>query len=85
MEAEIDEWYRSCVQYAMIAAADVNGFIPGACHTVERDTTSEEGAAGMVDSAFFYIGSKLTLFHSWEIFNLVSLALLCSWTMPVLT
>ena len=37
----------------MLAAADVNGFIPSSCHTVERDTLSEEGAAGTVDAEYF--------------------------------
>ena len=37
----------------MIAAADINGFIPCACHTVLRDELSDEGAAGTVDSEYF--------------------------------
>ena len=36
----------------MMGAADVNGFIPGACHTVERYVLCEEGAAGMVDAEY---------------------------------
>ena len=37
----------------MLAAADINGFIPSACHTVLRNELSDEGAAGTVDSAYF--------------------------------
>ena len=37
----------------MIAAADINGFIPAACHTVLRDELSDEGAAGTVDAEYF--------------------------------
>ena len=37
----------------MIAAADINGFIPCACHTVLRDDISDEGAAGTVDGEYF--------------------------------
>lgn len=36
----------------MIAAADVNGFLSSACHTVIRDEISEEGAAGTVDGEY---------------------------------
>ena len=41
----------------------MNGFIPGAWHTVvERDVISEEGAAGMVDSEYFlYWGKEILL------------------------
>ena len=41
------------VRYTLIAAADINGFIPGAYHTVLRDEVSEEGAAGTVDAEYF--------------------------------
>jgi transposase len=51
--AEIQEWYRYNVRYTLLAAADVNGFIPCACHTVLRDHISEEGAAGTVDTEYF--------------------------------
>jgi len=47
------EWYQSVIRYTLIAAADINGFIPAACHTVVRDETSDEGAAGTVDSDYF--------------------------------
>ena len=47
------EWFKSEVRYTLIAAADVNGFIPSACHTVMRDELSEEGAAGTVDGEYF--------------------------------
>ena len=51
--AETNEWFRSCVRYTMIAAADINGFIPFCCHLVERKETSDEGAAGTVDGDYF--------------------------------
>lgn len=47
------EWYRNCVRYTLIAAADINGFIPSACHCVLRDHISDEGAAGTVDGDYF--------------------------------
>ena len=58
--AETNEWFRSCVRYTMMGAADINGFIPGACQCVLRNETSDEGAAGTVDTAFFKNGLKLT-------------------------
>ena len=45
----------------MIAAADINGFIVSACHTVLRDQISEEGAAGTVDSEYFLYWVKTYL------------------------
>ena len=51
--ATIKEWYRNVVRYTMIAAADINGFIPAACHTVLCDELSDEGAAGTVDAEYF--------------------------------
>ena len=47
------EWFRNVVRYTLIAAADINGFIPSACHTVLREELSDEGAAGTVDSEYF--------------------------------
>ena len=47
------EWFQSVVRYTLIAAADINGFIVSACHTVLRDTISDEGAAGTVDGDYF--------------------------------
>ena len=47
------EWFKNEVRYTLIAAADVNGFIPSACHTVMRDELSEEGAVGTVDGEYF--------------------------------
>ena len=35
-----------------VAAADVNGFIPAACHMVLRDELSDEGAAGKIDGDY---------------------------------
>ena len=49
----IQEWFESVTRYTLIAAADINGFIPAACHTVLRDEVSEEGAAGTVDGEYF--------------------------------
>ena len=45
----VNEWFDSCARYTLIAAADVNGFIPTVCHTVVRDEISDEGDAGTVD------------------------------------
>ena len=39
-----------------LAAADVNGFIPIACHAVRRDELSEEGVVGTVDGEYIYTG-----------------------------
>lgn len=41
--------------------ADVNEFIPTACHTVVRDEISDEGAAGTVDSEYFHYWVKTYL------------------------
>ena len=49
----LKEWYKNCVRYTLIAAADVNGFIECACVTVDRNELSEEGAAGTVDREYF--------------------------------
>ena len=51
--AVMNEWFESCIRYTLIAAADINGFIPAACHTVVRDEISDEGAAGTVDGDYF--------------------------------
>ena len=49
----LNEWFESVVCYTVIAAVDINGFIPAACDTVLRDEISDEGAAGTVDSDYF--------------------------------
>ena len=49
----VKEWYRNVVRYTLIAAADVNGFIPASCQTVLREENSETGASGTVDGEFF--------------------------------
>ena len=49
----LNEWFESCVRYTVIAAADINGFIPAACHTVVRDEILDEGAAGTVNGEYF--------------------------------
>ena len=46
-------WFENVVRYTLIAAADINGFIPSAYHTVLRDEISDEGAAGTVDGEYF--------------------------------
>ena len=46
-------WFENVARYTLIAAADMNGFIPAACHTVRRDEISDEGAAGTVDGEYF--------------------------------
>ena len=51
--AVVREWFDNVARYTLLAAADINGFIPSACHTVMRDEISEEGAAGTVDSDYF--------------------------------
>ena len=65
----------------MMGAADINGFIPGACQCVLRNETSNEGAAGTVDTAFFKNGLKLTFVLFLAITKEVSLALSYLWTM----
>ena len=49
----MNRWFRSNVRYSLIAAMDINGFIPTILDIVRRDGISEEGAAGTVDSAYF--------------------------------
>ena len=49
----IKTWFENVARYTLLAAADVNGFIPAACHTVRRDELSDEGAAGTVDGEYF--------------------------------
>lgn len=50
---EYRDWFRQTVRYTLIAAADIGGFIPSACHCVLRDHISNEGAAGTVDQKYF--------------------------------
>ena len=47
------EWFKNEVRYTLMTAADVNGCIPSACHTVMQDELSEEGAACTVDGEYF--------------------------------
>ena len=49
----LNKWFKTCVRYKLLAAADINGFIPAACHTVNRDEISDEGAAGTVNLDYF--------------------------------
>ena len=49
----VTAWFENVARYTLIAAANVNGFIPAACHTVKRDELLDEGAAGTVDGEYF--------------------------------
>ena len=49
----MNRWFRLNVRYSLIAAMDIDGFIPTTLDIVRRDEISEEGAAGTVDSAYF--------------------------------
>ena len=51
--AVMKEWFESCARYTLLAAADINGFIPVAYNTVIRDEISDEGSAGTVDGEYF--------------------------------
>ena len=57
----MNEWFESCIRYTLIAAADINGFIPAACHTVVRDEISDKRAAGTVDGDYFLYWVKTYL------------------------
>jgi len=46
-------WFHNTVRYTMIAALDINGFIPSSIELVRRDQISSEGAAGTVDADYF--------------------------------
>ena len=46
-------WFKNTIRYTMIAALDINGFIPSTIETVRRDEISSEGAAGTVDATHF--------------------------------
>ena len=46
-------WFRSNVRYTLIAAMDIDGFIPSTLEIVRRDELSNEGAAGTIDSTHF--------------------------------
>ena len=47
------KWFQNVARYTLIAVANINGFIPAACHTVLRDQISDKGAAGTVDADYF--------------------------------
>lgn len=49
----VNAWFQNAARYTLIAAADVNEFIPVECHTVSSDEISGEGAAGTVDEDYF--------------------------------
>ena len=46
-------WFDNVVRYTLIAAADINRFIPAICHIVRRDELSDERAAGTFDAGYF--------------------------------
>ena len=58
MAGAMKAWFESVTRYTLLAAADVNGFISSACHTVLRDEISDEGAAGTVDGDYFFYWIK---------------------------
>ena len=49
----VKAWFDNIARYTFIAAVNVNGFIPSACHTVLRDELSDEGTTGTVDGEYF--------------------------------
>ena len=49
----IRTWFDNVARYTLLAAADFNGFILAACHTVRRDELLDNGAAGAVDGKYF--------------------------------
>jgi len=49
----VREWHLNSVRYTLMAAGDVNGFKPCACHTVLRDEISDKSEAGTVDGEYF--------------------------------
>ena len=55
------EWFQSVACYTLITAADINGFIPVACHTILRDHISNEVAAGTLDVEYFLYWIKTYL------------------------
>ena len=46
----LQRWFRQNVRYTLLASMDINGFIPS---TLEINETSEEEAAGTIDSEHF--------------------------------
>ena len=73
----VKEWYENTARFTLIAAADINGFIPSACHTVLCDEISDEGAAGTVDGEYFCTGLENTYVLCWVTLSLVNLGRLC--------
>lgn len=49
----LKKWFSDTARYTLIAAMDVQGFIPSTLDIVHRDEISDEGAAGTVDAAYF--------------------------------
>ena len=50
---KVDEWFKNSVRFTLIGAADIDGFIDGACQTYLRNNISDEGAAGTVTKQVF--------------------------------
>ena len=65
-------WFRVNIRYTLIAAMDIDGFIPSTLEIVRRDEISDEGAAGTIDSTHFeswvenYLVPKLGRFDHGE-------------------
>lgn len=53
LEVLLKTWFGNVTRYTLVVAADINGFIPAAYHTVLRDEISDEGVASMVDGEYF--------------------------------
>jgi len=47
------KWFKNTIRYTMIAALDIEGFIPSTIELVRRNEISDEGAAGTVDAIHF--------------------------------
>ena len=45
----LNRWFKNTIQYTMIIAANIDGFIPATCEIFHRNEASDEGAAGTVD------------------------------------
>ena len=55
VELVVDRWFQDSVNYCLIAACNINGFIPKACWPVPTiESTSLTGASGTITSDIFY-------------------------------
>ena len=57
----IQRWFKENVNYTLIAALDINGFVPSACEVVRRDQISSTGASGTVNREHFIQYTKVYL------------------------